>query len=189
MMLRLEWCDWDIAGSGTKVPPLKPGHQHMRRESGPPPRRLYHSASIEESKEFKDESSIFKKNADPYRDNGGIARMSSASMVGIRSFLETYPSKPMEADTGAPIQRGPIGGGKSGLQGWDSDLLDLPIGEGGPPSRRKLCILSMDGGGIRGLIAARILTRLENLIKVFISICCYNVENFYKFHLRGLVMG
>ena len=129
---------------------------------------MYHAASIEENTEFKD-TGIFKKggNTDSYKDDGGLARMSSASMVGIRSFLETYPSKiPLEADAGAQIQRGPIGGGKSGLQGWDSDLLDLPVGEGGPPTKRKLCILSMDGGGIRGLIAARILTRLENLIKV-----------------------
>ncbi|KAG0591718.1 hypothetical protein M758_1G223900 [Ceratodon purpureus] len=153
-------------GHGTETSPAKPP-QPIRRENGPPPRRLYHAASIEENTEFKD-TGIFKKggNTDSYKDDGGLARMSSASMVGIRSFLETYPSKiPLEADAGAQIQRGPIGGGKSGLQGWDSDLLDLPVGEGGPPTKRKLCILSMDGGGIRGLIAARILTRLENLIK------------------------
>lgn len=143
----------------------------MRRDSGPPPRRLYHAVSIEENQEFKDPNMYNNNNAGEYhtRDDGGLGRMSSATMVGIRAFLDTYPSKPCEADAAAPIQRGPIGGGKSGLQGWDSDLLDLPIGEGGPPSKRKLCILSMDGGGIRGLIAARILTRLETLIQVFNS--------------------
>lgn len=144
----------------------------MRRDSGPFPRKLYHAVSIEENQEFKDPNIYTKNNkntANLYHNNGddgGLARMSSATMVGIRTFLDTFPSKPCEADVSAPIQRGPIGGGKSGLQGWDSDLLDLPIGEGGPPTKRKLCILSMDGGGIRGLIAARILTRLEILIQV-----------------------
>lgn len=154
------------AGTATGTAPLK--HQ-MRRDSGPIPRRLYHAVSIEENQEFNDSNIYMQNNNADYqnsKDHGGIARMSSASMVGIRAFLETYPSKPFEADVAAPIQRGPIGGGKSGLQGWDSDLLDLPIGEGGPTSKRKLCILSMDGGGIRGLIAARILMRLEVLILV-----------------------
>eukprot|EP00850_Spirogloea_muscicola_P016528 SM000134S26971 [mRNA] locus=s134:387347:391764:- [translate_table: standard] len=32
-------------------------------------------------------------------------------------------------------------------------------------TRNKLCILSMDGGGIRGLIAARILSRLEGMLE------------------------
>jgi len=159
---------WSAGSATGTIPPVK--HQ-MRRDSGPFPKRLYHAASIEEHQEFKD-SNIYKQNNhnnaehQNNRDDGGIFRMSSATMVGIRAFLDTYPSKPCEADVAAPIQRGPIGGGKSGLQGWDSDLLELPIGEGGPPTRRKLCILSMDGGGIRGLIAARILTRLEILIRV-----------------------
>ena len=155
----------------------------MRKENGPPPRRLYHSASIEENHEFKDTGILKKGHAvDSYKDDGGLARMSSATMVGIRSFLDTFPSKiPLEADAGAPIQQGPIGGGKSGLQGWDSDLLDLPIGEGGPVTKRKLCILSMDGGGIRGLIAARILTRLETLIKV--SLFCIDKMKLFSFTL------
>ena len=83
----------------------------MRRENRPPPRRLYHTASIEENREFKDAGLFKKGNTDPYKDDGGLARMSSATMVGIRSFLETFPSKPLEVDAGAPIQQGPIGGG------------------------------------------------------------------------------
>lgn len=153
---------WSHAGSANvKLP------DQMRRESATIPKRLYHAVSIDENQKMKDLNNYPKKNLD-YKDDAGIARMSSATMVGIRSFLDTFPSRPMEADAGANIQQGPIGGVKSGLQGWDSDLLDLPIGEGGPPTKRKLCILSMDGGGIRGLIAARTLTRLENLIQVFI---------------------
>ena len=142
----------------------------MRRDSGPPPKRLYHAVSIEENKEFHNDFHHLggqRTMGETNRDlDGGLGRMSSVTMAGIRSFLDSYPSRPMEADANAQIQRGPIGGGKSGLQGWDSDLLDLPIGEGGPAGKRKLCILSLDGGGMRGLIAARILTRLEILIQV-----------------------
>lgn len=147
-----------VVSANVKLP------DQMRRESATIPKRLYHAVSIDENQKMKDLNNYPKKNLD-YKDDAGIARMSSATMVGIRSFLDTFPSRPMEADAGANIQQGPIGGVKSGLQGWDSDLLDLPIGEGGPPTKRKLCILSMDGGGIRGLIAARTLTRLENLIQ------------------------
>lgn len=132
----------------------------MRRDSGPLPKRLYHALSIEENQEFNGKDFSRDVGAD-YRGDGGISRMSSVTMAGIQSFLD-YP---FEADSSAQIQRGPIGGGKSGLQGWDSDLLDLPIGEGGPPDKKKLCVLSLDGGGMRGLIAARILTRLETLIQ------------------------
>ena len=162
----------------------------MRRDSGPPPKRLYHAVSIEENKEFHNDFHHLggqRTMGEANRDlDGGLGRMSSVTMAGIRSFLDSYPSRPMEADANAQIQRGPIGGGKSGLQGWDSDLLDLPIGEGGPPGKRKLCILSLDGGGMRGLIAARILTRLEILIQVSYTTFSYKIcdKLFYKILLQ-----
>lgn len=100
-----------------------------------PPKKLYHTSSIQEGGELED--------GDRFGSEGGLP--------GV--------------DRSVPADPGPMGASPPSLQGWNSDLLDLPVGQGGPPNKRKLCVLSLDGGGMRGLIAARILSHLERILQ------------------------
>lgn len=50
------------------------------------------------------------------------------------------------------------------LNSWNSDLLEFFVGEGGFLNKRKLCILSLDGGGMWGFIVVRIFFYFENIL-------------------------
>lgn len=89
-----------------------------------------------------------------------VSSCSDTDGTGIH-WLDTEKSRSL-AD-GDRLEAAPAA---TGLQARDDDIFDLPVGQGGPDTKRKLCILSLDGGGMRGLIAARMLTRLESLIQV-----------------------
>lgn len=100
---------------------------------------------------------------EPAGGAAAFSRVSSCSDTdgtGIH-WLDTEKSRSL-AD-GDRLEAAPAA---TGLQARDDDIFDLPVGQGGPDTKRKLCILSLDGGGMRGLIAARMLTRLESLIQV-----------------------
>lgn len=135
----------------------------MATNVGPP--RLYHRNSIQEGGEenFTNtqplSSSQYHGAAAAQCETDGMDRLPSLD------FSEGVPSFKLGIDSSVPAEPGPMGAPAS-LQGWNSDLLDLPVGQGGPPSKRKLCVLSLDGGGMRGLIAARILSHLEHILQV-----------------------
>lgn len=132
--------------------------------------RLYHSSSIQEEREHI-ETNLSDQNSpedDPPRvdsngggtGGGGLTRSFSYGVGGI-------PQSQFKIDADSSVaQQGGFLGSPGGLQGWDGSGQDLPVGQGGPSSKRKLCILSLDGGGMRGLIAARVLFHLENIIQV-----------------------
>lgn len=103
---------------------------------------------------------------EPAGGAAAFSRVSSCSDTdgtGIH-WLDTEKSRSL-AD-GNRLEAAPAAAAATGLQARDDDIFDLPVGQGGPDTKRKLCILSLDGGGMRGLIAARMLTRLESLIQV-----------------------
>lgn len=87
----------------------------------------------------------------------GISRLPSYGVGGV-----PLPHFNIDVDQSKPVEPGPFGNAPH--HG------DLPVGQGGPPNKRKICILSLDGGGMRGLIAARILSRLEAMLQV--RPCC-----------------
>ncbi|KAG0575448.1 hypothetical protein KC19_5G004700 [Ceratodon purpureus] len=125
--------------------------------------KLYHTSSIQEGGELEECSNTpasFDRNTSGSAQNDDrVARLPSLDFSDGRA-----PSFKLGVDRSVPADPGPIGAPAS-LQGWNSDLLDLPVGQGGPPNKRKLCVLSLDGGGMRGLIAARILSHLEKILQ------------------------
>jgi hypothetical protein len=145
----------------------------VRLKQHPPPTSstaLYHTTSIDESQEvgFRVYESDMSREVDLEEPVGGAAAFSRVSScsdtdgTGIH-WLDTEKSRSL-AD-GNRLEAAPAAAA-TGLQARDDDIFDLPVGQGGPDTKRKLCILSLDGGGMRGLIAARMLTRLESLIQV-----------------------
>lgn len=125
------------------------------------PPKLYHTSSIQEDGELEKSSNT----AGFDRDNSGVAQFDDRiARLPSLDFRGGVPSFKLGVDPSVPADPGPMGVPTS-LEGWNSDLLDLPVGQGGPPSKRKLCVLSLDGGGMRGLIAARILSHLENMLQ------------------------
>lgn len=118
------------------------------------PQKLHHTGAIEE------ESSVDGSTSGIAQGNERLARLPS-----LDSHEGGVPSFNLGVDHSVPAEPGPMGAPATSLQGWNSDLLDLPVGHGGPPNRRKLCLLSLDGGGMRGLIAARILSHLESILQ------------------------
>jgi len=146
----------------------------VRLKQHPPPTSstaLYHATSIDESQEvgFGVYESDMRREMDLEEPAGGAAAFSGVSScsdtdgTGIH-WLDTEKSRSL-AD-GNRLEAAPAAAAATGLQARDDDIFDLPVGQGGPDTKRKLCILSLDGGGMRGLIAARMLTRLESLIQV-----------------------
>nr|PNR54748.1 hypothetical protein PHYPA_005641 [Physcomitrium patens] len=117
------------------------------------PLKLYSCTSLQEGREEEMSSS------DNAQRDDEIARLPSLDFsAGEDSNFK------LDVDSSVPVNPGPMGPPAS-LNSWNSDLLELPVGEGGPPNKRKSCILSLDGGGMRGLIAARILSHLENILQ------------------------
>lgn len=137
---------------GLNIPNLRPAPKPTRLKHGPPSTKLYHASSIDESQEVESESDMNRES----ESEGALSRLSSYDTMGIQ-WLDAEKLRPVD---GNRLQA------PTALQPWDSDILDLPVGQGRPANQKKLCILSLDGGGMRGLIAARILTRLEHLIQV-----------------------
>jgi hypothetical protein len=141
------------------------------------PQKLHHTGAIEE------ESSVDGSTSGIAQGNERLARLPS-----LDSHEGGVPSFNLGVDQSVPAEPGPMGAPATSLQGWNSDFLDLPVGHGGPPNRRKLCLLSLDGGGMRGLIAARILSHLENILQVrksfflyfFFLICLFYKKNSIK---------
>ncbi|CAK9866183.1 unnamed protein product [Sphagnum jensenii] len=175
----------DSIPEGTELPPPPPPFMGLNKPSLraptlpsivrlkqlPPPissTALYHTTSIDESQEvgFGDYESDMSREMDLEEPAGGAAAFSRVSScsdtdgTGIH-WLDTEKSRSL-AD-GDRLEAAPAAA--TGLQARDDDIFDLPVGQGGPDTKRKLCILSLDGGGMRGLIAARMLTRLESLIQ------------------------
>ena len=127
------------------------------------PPRLYHTSSIQEGGESEEpintQASFDRSSPGVEHLDERIARLPSLDFGngGVPSF---------KIDRFVPADPGPMGAPAASSQNWNSDASDLPVGQGGPSNKRKLCVLSLDGGGMRGLISARILYHLEKMLQV-----------------------
>jgi predicted acylesterase/phospholipase RssA len=150
---------------GLNIPNLRPAPKPTRLKHAPPSTKLYHASSIDESQEVESESDMNRES----ESEGALSRLSSYDTMGIH-WLDAEKLRPVDGNRlEAP----------TALQAWDSDILDLPVGQGRPANQKKLCILSLDGGGMRGLIAARILTRLEHLIQAKVGTAKVHLADYF----------
>lgn len=128
------------------------------------PSLAYQTSLENEGEEGDVEGTATKLSRHSSLEGDGVYRFSRLPSYGIGGM--PLPHFNIDVDQSKPVEPGPFGNAPHNG--------DLPVGQGGPPSKRKICILSLDGGGMRGLIAARILSRLEAMLQVR-SCCNWNL--------------